>query len=106
MVLSTAGITDTGNFSQTGTGTFSTGTGAVSINGAAIASSTLAVQGAGGLTVGVAGITNGLIKIANATNSQLTVVQALAPTGTGDATINFPSIAGGAIDEVCLKLSG
>ncbi|MEK7594902.1 MAG: hypothetical protein AAB436_04675, partial [Patescibacteria group bacterium] len=66
-------------------------------------SGTLAVQGAGGITVGVAGTTAGVVNLANATNSNLSAIQALAPSGSGTATYQLPSIAGGATDTICLS---
>jgi hypothetical protein len=104
-ITAATGITTTGNVSQTGTGSFSTGTGNVFLNGAATASSTLAVQGAGGLTLGVAGAggTTGTLKFANTTNTNLGIINVIAPSGTGNATINVPSVAGATTDEFCLR---
>ncbi len=63
----------------------------------------LTVQGAGGLTIGLPGTNNGQLKLANSTGSQEVVLQGLNPSGIGgNATIDFPSIAGGTTDTVCL----
>ncbi|HVV66665.1 MAG TPA: hypothetical protein VHB72_01160, partial [Candidatus Saccharimonadales bacterium] len=69
-------------------------------------SGTLAVEGLGGVTVGVAGTTAGVINLANNTNTNVSVLQAAAPSGTGNATYTLPSIAGGSSDEICLVSLG
>ena len=66
---------------------------------------TLTVQGST-LTVGTPGATTGSINLANSTSSRQVVFQALNPSGTGDATVQIPSIAGGATDTVCLVALG
>ncbi len=78
------------------------GTGTSSIAGNLTASGTAAVQGSGGLTIGVAGSVTGNLNLANSTSSRLVVVQGLNPSGTGNATVQIPSIAGGSTDTVCL----
>ncbi len=65
-------------------------------------SGTLSVTGAGGVTIGVAGTTAGVLNLANGTNTNISSLQAVAPTGTGTAAYSLPSIAGGASDTVCL----
>ena len=62
----------------------------------------IAIQGSGGLTVGVAGTTAGNLYLANSSSSRMVLLQGLNPTGTGNATVQFPSIAGGTTDTVCL----
>ncbi len=90
------GYTQTsGNFSQSGTGTFGTGTGTVSLNGATSVTN-------GDFTIGVAGSTVGNLNLANATSTRLVILQGLNPSGAGDATIQIPTIAGGTTDTVCL----
>ncbi|MEK7600331.1 MAG: carbohydrate binding domain-containing protein [Patescibacteria group bacterium] len=111
-------INTNANISQTGSGTFSSGSGAVSLNGnttitgtntlsvgtgATTLGGTLAVQGAGGITAGVAGSVAGVLNLANSTNSNLSALQAVAPSGTGTAIYQLPSIAGGSSDTVCLQ---
>lgn len=71
------------------------------ISNAASFTGTLTVNGTT-LTVGTPGTTTGSLKLANNTSSRNTLVQALSPTGSGDATIQFPSIAGSSTDTVCL----
>ena len=76
------------------------------INGQTISSSanltgTLTVQGAS-VTIGTPGTTAGSLNLANATSSRQVILQGLNPTGTGNATIQIPTIAGGATDTVCL----
>lgn len=78
------------------------GTGTSSIAGNLTVSGTAAVQGSGGLTIGVAGSVTGNLNLANSTSSRLVVLQGLNPSGTGNATIQIPSIAGGSTDTVCL----
>jgi hypothetical protein len=75
----------------------------ITITNSPVFTGTLAVQGAGGITVGVAGTTGGAINLANSTNTNLSVINATAPTGTGNATYSLPAIAGGASDTLCLK---
>ena len=65
-------------------------------------SGTLAIQGAGGITIGVAGTTAGVLNLANTTNTNLSSLQAVAPSGTGTAIYNLPSIAGASSDTICL----
>ncbi|HEX5744048.1 MAG TPA: hypothetical protein VFX84_01200, partial [Candidatus Saccharimonadales bacterium] len=91
-----------GNFAISGTGTFSTGTGAISLNGTTTVADALNVNG-GSLTVGVAGTTVGNIYLANNSSTRQTILRAVNPTGAGDAIIEFPSIAGGSTDTVCLQ---
>ena len=69
-------------------------------------SSTVAVQGAGGLTLGVAGTTTGNLNLANSASARLVVLQGLNPSGTGNATVQIPTIAGGSTDTVCLLTLG
>ncbi|HSX27304.1 MAG TPA: hypothetical protein VLG25_00830, partial [Patescibacteria group bacterium] len=61
----------------------------------------LAVQGSGGITIGVAGSTTGNLNLANATNSQLSILQTAAPTGTGNVTYQLPSGVGGNTYTLC-----
>jgi hypothetical protein len=62
---------------------------------------TVTVQGAS-LTIGTGGTTTGSLKLANNVTGRMVILQGLNPSGSGDATIQFPSIAGGATDTVCL----
>ncbi len=100
--INTAGtLTDLAYLDQANTFT-AAGT-ALTVNNNASIGGTLAVKGNGGLTLGVGSTTNGNLNLANSTNNQLVDVQGLAPSGAGNATIQFPSIAGGSSDTVCLK---
>jgi len=65
-------------------------------------SGTLAVQGSS-LTIGVGGTTAGSLNLANATSTRMVVLQGANPSGTGNATVTIPSIAGGSSDTVCLQ---
>src|SRR5208282_3991029 len=49
----------------------------------------------GGLTVGNAGSSTGNLYLANSTDARLVDLQGLNPSSAGNATIQFPSIAGG-----------
>ncbi|MGH7192680.1 MAG: beta strand repeat-containing protein, partial [Candidatus Saccharimonadales bacterium] len=91
-----------GDFAQSGTGNFSTGTGNVSLNGSTTVAGALNVNG-GSLTVGVAGTTVGNIYLANNSSSREVILQGVNPGGSGNATIQFPSVAGGTTDTVCLE---
>src|SRR5581483_7309964 len=85
------------NFQNNGTSELQvTSAGTVTANG------NLSVKGSTGITIGVAGSTTGNLNLANATSSRLVVLQGLNPTGSGNATIQLPSIAGGSTDTVCL----
>ena len=69
------------------------------INGQTISSSanftgTLAVQGAS-LTIGNPGSVIGSLNLANSTSSRQVILQGLNPSGTGNATVQIPTIAGG-----------
>jgi hypothetical protein len=113
----TGNQTNTGSFSQTGTGTFSTGTGAVSLNGATTAAGSLTVTGttalngnttlATGKTLTLTGLNSSLLK----TNASGVVSAAVAgtdyqmpitltSTGTSGVatlsgnTLNIPQYAG------------
>ena len=66
----------------------------------------LTVQGATGISVGVPGSVTGNINLANSTSSRQVVLQGLNPSGTGNATVQIPTIAGGATDTVCLVTLG
>jgi hypothetical protein len=103
------GLTSTGTVSlnTSGSGTTSIGNtgsgGAVNIQSA----SSISLNGAtsissGGLTVGVAASVTGNIALANNSSSRTVILQGLNPTGVGNATIQFPSVAGGSTYEVCL----
>ena len=63
-------------------------------------SGTTALQG--NVTLGVAGSSAGSLYLANSSNSNLGLLQAAAPSGTGNATYTLPTIAGGNSDTVCL----
>lgn len=69
-------------------------------------SGTLTIQGSGGAVIGVAGATAGNLTLANGTNTNVSILQAAAPTGTGNATFTLPSIAGGTSDEICTVNAG
>ena len=56
----------------------------------------------GGLTLGSAGSITGNLNLANGASGRLVDLQGLNPSGSGNATIQIPSIAGGSIDTVCL----
>ncbi|MEK7600328.1 MAG: hypothetical protein AAB462_04820, partial [Patescibacteria group bacterium] len=88
-----------GNFAQSGAGTFSTGTGAVSLNGATTASSTLAVQGAGGLSLGLANSVAGLINFADSTSGFITSLSS-APQ-VNNLALTIPTNTN-ATDTLCL----
>lgn len=92
------------NFTLLGTGSNLTvqGTGTSSIAGNLTVSGAAEVRGSGGLTIGIAGSVAGNLNLANSTSSRLVVLQGLNPSGTGDATIQIPTIAGGSTDTVCL----
>ena len=105
---SVARLTTSGDLVNIGTISASGNVLAGTYNGQTISSAanftgSLNVQGSGGATFGVASSTAGKISLANAANSQLTILQASAPTGTGNVTITLPSIVGGTSDEICLK---
>ncbi len=89
-----AGITTSGGYTQSGSST-NTLTGATTIQ------NTLAVQGSS-VTIGVAGTTTGNLDLANSSSTRLVQVQGLNPTGTGNATLQIPSIAGSSTDTFCL----
>ena len=74
----------------------------ISNSGNTTIAGTLAVQGAGGLTVGVPGSVTGSINFSNGTNTNKIILQSLVPTGVGNATINFPVVAAGSSDTLCL----
>ncbi|MHB1865152.1 MAG: hypothetical protein ACYCPS_03245 [Candidatus Saccharimonadales bacterium] len=76
-------------------------TGATTLSGAATAASTFNVQG--GFTVGIPGSTAGNIYLSNTNNPYTIDLTALAPSGTANATIQLPTIVGGATDIVCLQ---
>jgi hypothetical protein len=68
------------------------------------AAGTVTVQGAGGLTVGVPGSVTGSLNLANSTSAtNEVVIQGAEPTGTGNATITVPVVAGGTSDTFCLE---
>jgi virginiamycin B lyase len=60
----------------------------------------------GGLTVGIPGATTGSLVLANANSSREVILQGLNPTGSGNATVQVPVIAGGSTDTVCLLTLG
>jgi parallel beta-helix repeat protein len=62
----------------------------------------LTVQG-GSLVSGVPGSVTGYVSLSNAASSRVVKLQGLNPSGAGDATVQFPSIAGGGSDIVCLQ---
>lgn len=75
--------------------------GAAILTGASTEDSTFNVQG--GLTVGIPGSKVGDIYLSNATSNYSVDLEGAAPSGTGNETIIFPTIAGGSTDYVCLK---
>lgn len=91
-------VTGSGSPTITGFGTINGQT----ISSAANFTGSVTIQGSGGLTLGVPGSTAGNLYLANATSSREVILQGLNPSGTGNATIQFPTIAGGATDTVCL----
>jgi hypothetical protein len=121
-------VTETGNttvagnlvVSGTGSSTFagtltSSGALTVSSGGALITGNssitgTLSVSGlasfTGDIQVGTPASTIGSISLTNATSGRMVVLQGLNPSGTGNATIQFPTIAGGTTDTVCLLAKG
>ena len=89
----------TGSISGTAGGGFTTTTLAL-VNSPSF-SGTLTVQGAAGVTIGTTGV-NGTLTLTNSTNSNLSSIQALAPSGSGTATYRLPVIAGGQTDTICI----
>ncbi|MBS0552095.1 MAG: hypothetical protein JSS47_06130, partial [Proteobacteria bacterium] len=78
----------------------------ITISNSPTFSGTLSIQGAGGVVVGVAGSTAGSLTLANGTNTNVSILQSAAPTGTGTATFTLPSIAGGSSDTICTVNAG
>ncbi|HEY1645334.1 MAG TPA: hypothetical protein VGF75_03020, partial [Candidatus Saccharimonadales bacterium] len=76
-------------------------TGGTTLEGASTADSTLSVQG--GLTVGVPGSAQGNLYLSNATNNNSVDLVGEAPSGSGTATIQFPTVAGGSTYTVCVQ---
>jgi fibronectin-binding autotransporter adhesin len=108
---STSLVCTSGSGNLTGGGnTITLGTGgtcnSLTITNSPTFSGALAVQGAGGITVGIAGSTIGSLNLANATTTNEVILQGLNPSGSGNATIRIPTIAGGATDTVCLLSLG
>ena len=91
-----------GNITSTGilaTGSIASGFGTIST---ASNISTSAILQGNTVTVGTPGATTGNLNLANSTSSRQVVLQGLNPSGVGNATVQFPVIAGGATDTVCL----
>jgi fibronectin-binding autotransporter adhesin len=86
-ITAATGIASSGAYTQTGSST-NTFSGATNFT-------------AGSITLGVAGTTPGSLNLANGTNTNLSALQAAAPTGTGTATYILPSIAGGTTGTLC-----
>lgn len=99
----------TGNLSGGGD-TITLGSGgscsSITISNSPTFSGLVTAQGAGGITIGVSGGTAGVLSLANATNSNLSNLKALAPTGSGNVTFNLPSVAGGTTQTICTVESG
>jgi hypothetical protein len=55
----------------------------------------------GNVVIGTAGVTAGQISFANNSNSQLTLLQVQAPTGTGNVTYVLPTAVGGNSYTLC-----
>ncbi|MEI9913648.1 MAG: hypothetical protein WDN66_01420 [Candidatus Saccharibacteria bacterium] len=100
--LNSGGLTVSGASSLNGgTSTDSlTVTAGSDLEGATTVNSTLNVQG--GLTVGVPGSQLGTIYLSNTGSARTVDLVGLNPSGTGNGTIQFPTIAGGSTDTVCL----
>jgi hypothetical protein len=97
-----AGATLNGALSVTGGSSLTVGTGATALGGNLAVNGTAAIQGSGGLTLGAAGSVNGNLSFANSSSPRLVTLQGLNPSGSGNATVQIPTIAGGTTDQVCL----
>jgi hypothetical protein len=76
-------------------------TGSTILGGATTVQSTLSVQGAS-ITVGNPGSLNGSLNLANSNSTNFVSIVGLNPVGTGNATIQIPTITAGSTDVVCL----
>ncbi len=65
-------------------------------------SGNLVVQGSTGITIGIPGSQAGNLNLANGASTRLVILQGLNPSGTGNATVQIPTIAGGSSDIICL----